>query len=367
VTVLAGACLGASPGAASAFSESFVAQCAGDVAAANLFTVPAGVSTVNIVATASAGQNGAGGVGLGGSGDVVAGDLPGLGRGQTLAVCVNSGGGAAGRPGSSGAGGGASGVGLGSDFSQPVLIAAGGGGGGGGLEETPGANAGLPAGAAGGGVDSSAPGGRVSGGGGGTQTAGGVGGTAVGGGAGGAGAAGAAGAAPTAAGPGAGGAGGVKGPGYGGGGGAGYFGGGGGGAFAVGGGGGGGSDFCGSGVSGCAVVGQDAVFGAASVTLTWRVATQLSATPLLALGSPGSVSATLENAGDGAPVAGKPISFATRSSTALCSATTNATGTATCQFSPTVALRALLAGGYNATFAGDGDYLPSNASAGLLQ
>jgi hypothetical protein len=119
-------------------------------------------------------------------------------------------------------------------------------------------------------------------------------------------------------------------------------------------------------MSGCAVVGQNAAFGAASVTLSWRVASQLSATPLLALGSLGSVSATLRNAGDGTPVANKPISFATNGGVALCSATTNATGTATCQFSLTIALQALLALGYNATFAGDSDYLPSHANAGLL-
>ncbi|MDT7576241.1 MAG: hypothetical protein QOH17_2574, partial [Pseudonocardiales bacterium] len=199
--VLTVACLGASPGAASASSVSFVAQCSSGVVAANLFTVPAGVSTVNIVASASAGQNAPGGDGRGGSGDVVSGDLPGLSGGQTLAVCANTGGGGAGTPGGSGAGGGASGVGLGSDFSQPVLIAAGGGGGGAGLGGgTPGGSAGLPAGGPGGSVDATAAGGPVSGGGGGTQTAGGAGGQAVGGGAGGPGAAGAPGAARTAAG-----------------------------------------------------------------------------------------------------------------------------------------------------------------------
>ena len=72
--------------------------------------------------------------GPGGTGDVVFGTLSGLSEGQTLDVCVNAGGGSAlvGTVSQGGRGGGASGVALGTDFSNPVLIAAGGGGGGGG-------------------------------------------------------------------------------------------------------------------------------------------------------------------------------------------------------------------------------------------
>ena len=100
------------------------------------WNVPAGVTSVDITATGSAGQSVAVNFpdppppasNLGGAGDVVSGTLSGLTAGQALWVCVNSAGGSGGTavgPGvaSGGNGGGASGVSLGSNFGTPVLIA----------------------------------------------------------------------------------------------------------------------------------------------------------------------------------------------------------------------------------------------------
>ncbi|MGA9859813.1 MAG: hypothetical protein WBQ18_18255, partial [Solirubrobacteraceae bacterium] len=230
------------------------------------FSVPTGVSSVNITATGSAGQTGGGGGGGGGTGDTVAGALAGLSAGQTLDVCVDYGGAAGGNGGNgyAGNGGGASGVALGSDFSDPVLIAAGGGGGG--YAGPGGGNAGMPDGSVGGY-------GTYPGGGGGTQTTYGAGSLN--------GANGSNGHPTTSAGPGAGGAGGGGGGnGFatfgGGGGGAGYYGGGGGGDSETnggnGGGGGGGSDFCGSSLSapGCQVsTTPNSSYQTASVVLSY--------------------------------------------------------------------------------------------------
>lgn len=91
------------------------------------WTVPAGVSSVQIQATGAAG--GGGGTlgplvgGVGGTGDGVSGSLSGLASGsQILDVCVDQGGGAgSGTVTRGGDGGGASGASLGSDFSSPVL------------------------------------------------------------------------------------------------------------------------------------------------------------------------------------------------------------------------------------------------------
>jgi hypothetical protein len=235
------------------------------------WSVPLGVSSVQITATGSAGQTASG---LGGTGDVVSGALSGLSAPQTLDVCVDSGGGPA-LPGSGG-GGGASGVSRGSDFSNPVLIA--GGGGGGGSFTGDGGGAGLP--------DGGAGGFPPFGGSGGTQSAGGSGGIAD------LSACSAAiaatlgvgslptpgldGAGYTSDGPGSGGSGGIAcdGQGGGGGGGGGYYGGGGGGGEFPGGyAGGGGSDFCSSlaTLSGCQVTGTNSSFGSASVVITYSI------------------------------------------------------------------------------------------------
>lgn len=92
-----------------------------------------------------------------------------------------------------------------------------------------------------------------------------------------------------------------------------------------------------------------------------KAPTTLTATPLLRL--PGRVRATLTSMG--APLAGVAIKFSVGVTT-LCSATTAATGSATCSPSLFGLIRALLAHGYTATFAGDADHNPSSAHAGLL-
>lgn len=255
------------------------------------FPVPAGVSSVDIAATGSAGEAGFGGDGAqGGTGDVVGGTLSALSAGQVLDVCVDYGGGAAGVANSGGVtgsgGGGASGVALGSDFSVPVLIAGGGGGGGGGLNLSfpfsmpipggAGGNAGmLPTGGEAGSEPPCCAGGGTGGGGG--TTSGGAGGADIGLGGGGSGSM------FTSAGPGTGGAGATVIPNdfstAGSGGGAGYAGGGGGASNGLAAsGGGGGSDSCASSLtapaslSGCGVTGTNSTFGAASVVLTYTPA-----------------------------------------------------------------------------------------------
>jgi len=115
--------------------------------------------------------------GSGGTGDAVSATVTGLAPGQALDVCVDYGGGAGGSwgvPYPGGDGGGASGVSVGSDFSNFFLIAAGGGGGGGGFLPGSGGAAGQPSGGAGGDSQVAVPAG---GGGGGTQNSGGAAGT----------------------------------------------------------------------------------------------------------------------------------------------------------------------------------------------
>jgi hypothetical protein len=255
------------------------------------FAVPAGVSSVEIAATGSAGEAGLGGDGgQGGTGDVVGGTLSALSAGQVLDVCVDYGGGAAGLGNNGGlngaAGGGASGVALGSDFSVPVLIAGGGGGGGGGLTLSfpfpmaipggAGGNAGmLPTGGQAGGEPPCCTG-QGTGGGGGT-TSGGAGGADIGLGGGGTGSV------FTSAGPGTGGAGATVIPNdfstAGSGGGAGYAGGGGGASNGLAAsGGGGGSDSCAASLTApaslsvCGVTGTNSTFGTASVVLAYTPA-----------------------------------------------------------------------------------------------
>jgi len=222
----------------------------------NPWTVPAGVTAVHLSATGSAGFRGQlDNIGTtGGAGDEVTGDRTVV-PGQVLTVCVDTGGGVAFAP--AGNGGGASGVSLGGDFSQPLLVAGGGGGGGGGQ----GGTTDCPAGSgAGGNVgQSGSPCNAIGGGAGASGAVPGVGGTAPGGSAGTDGT-------PTIGdvGPGWGGTGGGQGIivvfgkalAAGGGGGAGYAGGGGGaaliGATEDGAGGGGGSDFCATSLTNCA-------------------------------------------------------------------------------------------------------------------
>ena len=84
------AALGIAAGPALAKTKSFTST------GCSTWTVPAGVPSVSIQATGSAGQPVNGGVAPGGTGDVVSGTLSGLSSGQVLDLCVNSGGGAGG-------------------------------------------------------------------------------------------------------------------------------------------------------------------------------------------------------------------------------------------------------------------------------
>jgi hypothetical protein len=96
-----------------------------------------------------------------------------------------------------------------------------------------------------------------------------------------------------------------------------------------------------------------------SVQITVQKApTKLSA-PKLSLGV---ITATLTRSDTHAPVRGEMVTFTSDNKT-LCSATTNASGVATCKCSPTNAANALLFG-YRANFSGDPNYFPSSTTAG---
>jgi hypothetical protein len=94
-----------------------------------------------------------------------------------------------------------------------------------------------------------------------------------------------------------------------------------------------------------------------TLTIT-KAPTKLSA-PALSLGV---IAAKLTRSDTGAAIAGETITF-TSSKTTLCSGVTNNSGVATCSMSPADNLLAL-ASGYQASFAGDTNYLPSSATAG---
>jgi hypothetical protein len=143
----------------------------------NAFTVPAGVSQVDVVAVGGMG----GGFnfspfGISGYGAVVSGDLP-VTAGSTLYAVVNTGG--AGGSGFGGSGGGASDVRSSQNDLSSRLIVAGGGGGGGGAGQA--ADTFVGVGGAGGAADANGGGGGSGGGGGGrggSSTSGGAGGAA---------------------------------------------------------------------------------------------------------------------------------------------------------------------------------------------
>ncbi|HTU74844.1 MAG TPA: hypothetical protein VMG38_15115 [Trebonia sp.] len=159
----------------------------------------------------------------------------------------------------------------------------------------------------------------------------------------------------------------------GGGGGGGWFGGGGGGATNCsggGGGGGGGSNY----ICPCASGGSSAAgfrSGQGQVMVSWQAPTMMTAAPAEASLSGdtlslSSLSATLT--GPNGPIAGQPVTFSAGSSQ-LCTATTNAQGTATCGTSVAdgaASMRTVLQSlGYTATYAGDPAYQPIATAGGL--
>ena len=243
VCALVGAfcCSGVSSGVASA-EPATSGSIAIAVAGCSVQDLPSGVTSIEIQATGAAGATLGNNGGQGGLGDEVTGIVAGSLGGLPLDICVDQGGGSPG-------GGGASGVAIGSVFTNPLVVA-GGGGATDGLGVESGGNAGEPVAQSGGTYETY--GNNLGGGGGGGNNT-----TAQGGGAGPNGACGSPGnigLSFSSGGPGqagAGGAPGTCGPGRGGGGGGGgLFAGGGGASGPEGGGGGGGSDFCANGIYG---------------------------------------------------------------------------------------------------------------------
>jgi hypothetical protein len=399
----AGAQAQAPCGATGVFSTSgTMSSCTYTTAGEDTFSVPGGVGTFSVVAVgANGGPGGASSTGraggAGGQGAQVTASVspaasplyvevgangaagtsgPGSGNTCPAGAGGTNGGGAGGdarcQLGGGGGGGGASDVrttpssggGLTGQPGDPRLVVAGGGGGGAGASfaaaGAPGGSAGVGSvGGAGNGGDTSCAASGVQGG------PGGAGGVGAGGGAGGG--------DPTnscsfvfpvavggAGGPAGGGTGGngdrvnSTGPGGGGGG---YIGGGGGASAAdVAGGGGGGSSL---GPAGASVATASAP---PQVVISWigKVATKLVAAPakrsLLSI----MFSATLTRVSDAAPVAGRTIVFKVAGQT-ICSATTSSAGKVSC----TVNAIVIGSGSYSASFAGDGTYLPSSATAPL--
>ncbi len=160
----------------------------------------------------------------------------------------------------------------------------------------------------------------------------------------------------------------------GGGGGGGWFGGGGGGATNCtggGGGGGGGSSYicpCASG--GSSSTGSQS--GPGKVTVAWQVPTTMKVTPAAASLSGGILSLaglTATLTGPDGPLAGRAVTF-TAGSTHLCTATTDASGMATCDATIPCGAASVLTVlqwlGYTATYAGDMAYQGSTATGGLV-
>jgi hypothetical protein len=112
-------------------------------------------------------------------------------------------------------------------------------------------------------------------------------------------------------------------------------------------------------------------FGEAFLRIA-SAATKMTAIPALVQVSPlelelFKLSATLTRESDGSPLWGSPVVFSA-GSTVLCSTFTDESGVARCSvaFASAEELALVLALGYTASFAGDDNFSPSSASAGLL-
>jgi len=79
----------------------------------------------------------------------------------------------------------------------------------------------------------------------------------------------------------------------------------------------------------------------------------------------GAISATLKDAA-GLPLVGQTVKFTLPAGSTICTATTNLNGTATCPTNLVYTVAMILAGRYNATFAGKDVYHGSTASASLI-
>jgi hypothetical protein len=93
-----------------------------------------------------------------------------------------------------------------------------------------------------------------------------------------------------------------------------------------------------------------------------KVPTTLTARPLVVTSLNLRVAATLLS-GDGMPIQGQTIRFTTASNAPLCSAQTDASGTAACYPSLTQDLAVLLGGRYAVHFDGDASYLAASSEA----
>ncbi|HEX4109458.1 MAG TPA: hypothetical protein VHX88_15080 [Solirubrobacteraceae bacterium] len=115
--------------------------------------------------------------------------------------------------------------------------------------------------------------------------------------------------------------------------------------------------------------------GSATQTVTYivgKVPTELTALSLVNVEGPGGggvtllqISGTLLTSNTHTGVAGQTISF-TAGSSALCSAVTNGSGVASCEFSLTGALEAVLSLGYKASYAGNATYSGTSATGSLV-
>jgi hypothetical protein len=96
-----------------------------------------------------------------------------------------------------------------------------------------------------------------------------------------------------------------------------------------------------------------------------RAATSLTAAPAVSLSPVNllSLNATLTGPG-GVPLTGQPVTF-TAGGTTLCQVLTDSSGGASC-LSVSGVLAVVLAGHYQAVFAGDGTYAPSRSESPLL-
>jgi hypothetical protein len=107
-------------------------------------------------------------------------------------------------------------------------------------------------------------------------------------------------------------------------------------------------------------------------TLTYQATTAPTSLALLAPVSVlpglslGQVSATLTRSDTGAPLAGRTVTFSDIAGT-LCSSVTDSNGLASCDFSLANAITTIVSLGYQATFAGDGDYAGVTATSPLIQ
>jgi Tol biopolymer transport system component len=116
--------------------------------------------------------------------------------------------------------------------------------------------------------------------------------------------------------------------------------------------------------------GTDTGTVAITVTAAPMIATSLVADPAVVSLSGhklrlGTVAAHLVRTDTGAPLVGRTIAFSVAVQP-LCTATTDATGQAGCTLSLAQTIQVLVAHGYDAAFAGDADFSPSSAHAGLV-